>query len=638
MTRILLALLVLLAACAEPSTPLPLACTKASHCPSGFHCDPTGHCKADVPCTSDEGCCLGERCEDLRCRPRQNCSPKSVCGEAGTVCLHGLCVPAACSDASPCPPGRTCRWGRCQAKLPCGGHCPDGRACAALIDRCVALRGPLPACPVGELPVLANEPELLLEGCSAMAEKVECRALPPLPEGEIGLPGVVVYAQGALLHVSYDRTYGDLVLARHGSAPPFARTSLQVLAGLPQAAPVIGDPTGPRQGIAAPGPDVGSRLDAMVDPTGRLHAAFRDDSEDALRYLALRPDGSTAAHVVLQGGGVGAAVALTVDPQGRPLIAAFTPAGAKSPSRLTLLRAKSSTPLLATDWVGEVLAQEPAPTTTPPCGATCPTGQTCAKLPAGTPACVTVASDCTACLPWQVCGPKGACYDALAGPAPVDDGPVGRGAWLDVLATPTGVAVAAYAPPGPDPNATGNLVLWRGEPASASQPTGGKWTQRTFLSSDIPGGSKDFGRFVSMVAADPGLIWLAFEDTAAGRLLAARELASGTWKVEVLDDGHRPDGHHRVGADVSLARHLGGGLLATYQDTRRADLLVAMQAKPGGPIQRKVLETTEAAGFSPGAVQLGSKAWAVLATTLRVDAGGRLRAQVVGKELVWSGE
>jgi len=616
--------LVCLAGCDETEE-RPRTCLAISDCPSGYHCGAAGVCLGDVGCSGDDQCCAGERCEDQRCRPRQNCSVQSPCGEPGTSCLNGLCVPSACGQDSECAAGQRCWWGRCGRALPCGGQCEGNSACSLLTNRCLMLRAKAAACPTGRLRVLVNDVKLLPEGCAAIAEITACRDLPPVPEGERGIPGVALGGATGLWHVSYDRTYGDVVLARHAGTPPYARTSLQALSGVPAGAPVLGAPSGPRGGVRAPGPDRGSVLAAVLGGE-RLHVAYRDVSASELRYLQFNPGQAVRDTLLATGPGVGTALAVALTPGGLPVVLAFVPARPGEPSRLHLHEASVAEPTGPGHWQTSVWDTEPAAAAQSPCAGACPNGQVCA-FQGDKQACVVPATSCALCLPSQVCV-GGKCLERSLPPPPLADLPQGRGAWLDLAILATGeVRAAAYSP------GAGDLAIYRRKAGAAVQRT-------LVLAAAIAGGSNDFGRFVRLAKGD-GPLWAACEDSQRGRLLLVREVtpAQGTptLAVDVVDDGTRSDGHHRVGADVALLRHPAGGLLATYQDARRGDLLVATVAKVGGKVERSVLAQADSAGFSTGLLALGSKAFVVVSTTVSLRPDGEVRSQVLTHSVVWGG-
>lgn len=636
----------MLAGCHEARLDLPQRCTRTSECPSGYHCgphaaadpDPHGVCRGDVACAVDDECCLGERCELStsasgqqagRCRARQMCSGPSPCADAGTTCQDGLCIPRACGADAACPGATTCLWGRCMAHVPCGGHCGPDAACAVLIDRCVPLHAAHGACQPGELRVLTNDAARLAEGCALLPELTACKPLPPLPEGRIGMPGVLLSVPSALAHVAYDQTYGDLTLTRYAKTPPFKQIRTQVLSGLAQGGLVIGDVLGPRGGVAEPGPDHGTALDAASDGQGRIRVAYRDNTLDALRYLEVQNDGQVVGdHVLRQELGAGTAIALVLGPGGKPVVLAFSAALPGQSSHLRLLTAQTASPRQAADWQVQELDSEPPADATKPCGDSCAKGQVCARL-GEADVCVVPATSCaaagvtTACLPAQVCY-AGKCLERRLSRPPLEDVAQGRGAWLDVTVGYNDAVLAAAYSPG-----AGDLALYRGQP-------GAPFT-RTLVSGSLVN-SNDIGRFVATTLGADGRLLAACEDSQNGRLLLVRELAKGV-AIDVLDDGNRPDGHHRVGADIAVISHTAGGLLLACQDTRRADLLLVRVPKPGGPVgARSVLVATHAAGFAASIAAVGSKAFAVASTTLRVQPDASLSSRIVLSEVVWSGE
>jgi hypothetical protein len=421
-----------------------------------------------------------------------------------------------------------------------------------LTDRCIALRTPQQPCAPGHLAVLADA-DLLAEGCAERAELVTCQPLPPLPEGVLGVPGVAVpWPKGGVALVTYDRAYGDLVLARHEAQPPFARTGgVQVLDGLPAKPQPSAAVSGPRGGIAEPGPDVGEALDAGVDLQGGLLVAYRDATADALRVLQVDAAGAIGpAQTLAEGPGVGTQLALALSPKTQPLtvpdrwVASFQPARPGAASALELYAAGSTS-------VWQAIPLEATP------------------LPA-------------------------------AATALIDVGPQGRGAWLDVATDAAGrLAVAAYSP------SEGNLALWRGAAGKALSRL--VWTGASVASADV-------GRFVSLQWAPDGTLVLACADHARGRLLLGRSTPSGEVSWQVLDDGRRPDGLHRVGADASLVRAPNGDWLVAYQDSRRGDWWLARASSPV-KVSTQPLSTAGSAGWSSSALPWGTGGWLWTATT-----------------------
>lgn len=474
--------------------------------------------------------------------------------------------------------------------------------------------------------MFSAEEGLLREGCRERDASTVCAALPPLPAGDVGLPAAAAIAGGKVHVLAYDATYGDVILTRYAAGPPFAPIDAVALAGVPTNAVVVGDPTGPRGGVAEVGADVGRVLDIAAGAKGGLWATWRDDTADAIGVARIEADGTRMRHLLGSGIGAGAALAIAVLPDGRPVVASFANGRAAPPgrpSRLTLHVAKTATAQAATDWSEVPLASDLASPVHLPCGATCTSLQACV-VAGGTAACVARTQGCAGCLPTQVCA-GGVCRTPAVGPAPVDAVPEGRGSWLDVTALADGrVAVAAYRA------SSGDVAVWTGKPGAPFQAT-------VISRASVPDTPADFGRFVHIMENPPGKWTLACEDTTHGRLLLVRDTAAGV-SVTVVDDGLRADGRHRVGADVGFARHTSGALLLAYQDARRGDLWTARIAKPAAEPVRALLADEGAHGFSTQVLPAGAKAWIVVATRIVADVDGRIRPRVDLRDVVWAGE
>ena len=629
MTRALLALVLLTVGalgCRAPAD-APLPCATDASCPGGYHCSVQGICTGDVPCQADVDCCLAERCTKGICRRRSMCSSSAPCGGPASRCLSGMCVPLSCGVAADCPTGTPCVMGRCSKFTPCEGHCPGGQACAPLLNRCVAQHGAGAGvdCAAGTLALLSNEHDHFLEGCGEIPQEVLCRPLPSLPAGDLGWPSILLDRGDHLALVARDRSYGDIVLVRHSRAPPYAAGSVAVLAGLPSQAPVVGDPLGPRAGIAEPGPDVGRVFDAVAISAGRIALAWRDDTADALGYLSLSGDGQIAAHQIISGGGVGEAIAL--DTAGDvPMLAVFTPAPALGgTASLRLLTAKTSTPAAASDWQVELIAQQVVKAPSPPCGGSCASPQVCARTAtvgaAGDDQCVLATTDCALCLPSQVCS-AGFCLERHLPEPAFDRLPAGRGVHLDLLRLADGPHIAAYS------RSAGDLAFFHPQPDGSHQ-------VRIVDGDDVPGGSSDLGRFVRLLPAPGGGVEAYCQDASGGRLLRIRP--GPPLEVLVIDDGIRTDGHHRVGADVAVASAGSSAVVLAYQDTRRGQSIIAALGQDGTLGARIELTSDGAGGFSPTVVQLGPKALVVGAASLRFDGKAVLRTTVELRSVVMSG-
>ena len=184
----------------------------------------------------------------------------------------------------------------------------------------------------------------------------------------------------------------------------------------------------------------------------------------------------------------------------------------------------------------------------------------------------------------------------------------GRGAMLDLALDAVGAAwIAAY-----DAGA-GDVALLR--------PDGSKHKLEIMPRALVPGGSADFGRFPALALTPDGAV-VATHDHAGGRLLWARYSGAG-WKVRVLDDGARVDGHHAVGADATIQSHAGGWLVAG-QDARAGVAVIYRVSADGDGSARVDIEAAGTAGFSPSPVALSEKSVVAATAGLTLDAAGAL--------------
>src|SRR2546428_10084358 len=95
---------------------------------------------------------------------------------------------------------------------------------------------------------------MIFDRCCAVT--CECKTIPPLEPGRWGRFSDLVLGSGALYVSAYDGTYGDLVMGIHGRLSGQLQT-LDYIDGVPVGDPIVADPSGPRGGMAGPGPDVG---------------------------------------------------------------------------------------------------------------------------------------------------------------------------------------------------------------------------------------------------------------------------------------------------------------------------------------------------------------------------------------------
>lgn len=301
-----------LAACADETAP-GTGCATRADCPVGYACE-DGRCVGEPRCVSDASCCPGSSCVEGVCRRFVAC--RDTCSERDTVCVDGVCLAAPCGDDAPCSrPDRQCIAGRCLAVPACGG-CAAGTVCEPLTGRCLETSTACfnAACPQGSLALITNGADMLTLTCDRGAAACACVPLPPLAPPSIGgYLDAVANASGTWL-VGQDLRYGDLVVAREGTVPVS-------VAGVP-AGPVVGALSGPRGGVAAPGPDVG-RFAAAALQGDELVVLSHDLDAGAPALTRVRPDGSASTQTLPSGGATaGLGGDLTALPDGR-LVAAY---------------------------------------------------------------------------------------------------------------------------------------------------------------------------------------------------------------------------------------------------------------------------------------------------------------------------
>ena len=483
--------------------------------------------------------------------------------------------------------------------------------------------------------MLGNDADHLAEGCAQQPQSVVCIPLPAIDPGDLGPTAVPLWFADGPAVVAWDRHYGDVVLARFGAVPPFKPMPRLALAGVPIDAPVVGDPSGPRGGVAEPGSDVGRVVDATVDAAGSLHVAFRDDSGDSLRYLRVLADGVVEGrHVVASGDGIGASIAIGVTFDGAPVVATFSPADpvAGGLARLRLYAAKTAAVASAAQWSVVPVASVPVAAVPPPCGGGCPVGAACVVGPgagAGTggDACVTPAAGCVGCLPAQVCAAGGVCRSLRLPPAPLARLPAGPGGFLSLATRGASVALAAG-----DAHA-GSLVVYRG-------PRSGPLTATAVDQAKTLGAQSDISHFPAVAIDTKGALWLLGQEARRGQVfLAHLPVEAAAWQISVLDDGMRDDGPHRVGADCHLLLGADGPALAVWQDTRAGRTVYARLDPDGKVVERAEFEPPSGiGGFSGGAVDVSTTAATLMSSYLTPGTATRPRAAIDLQRVVWGGE
>jgi hypothetical protein len=463
------------------------------------------------------------------------------------------------------------------------------------LDRCQAYAAPPragAACPVSCGPGFIGafaDGRNLWDACTLPAVACVCAELPPLQPGDLGRDSSLAAVPGDGVYVSsYEAVFGDLVVLSFDLDGGLR--SARTVDGVPDAGVRYG-PSGPRGGVAEPGPDVG-RGTSIAAGGGRLYVSYQDVARGDLKVAVRDPGGGWTTHTVDGASGdVGRYTSLAVDASGRPGVAYFQrsadasfpladcplPRPSGPPERLTALRfarASSPTPTSASDWTVRTLA---CSTSGPP--------STLAEVPVGVGLFPSLAFR----------GDQALIAATRRAPASADGG-LPRGELV-------GVEVSATLAPGP-------LVV-----LDASGDTG----------------------YFPRLAVDPqtGQLGIAYHDGAARslRFYLAPQLQAGV-ASELVDDGHDGVGSvSSVGTGSGLVFLPDGGALVAYQDATHGDLKVARRA--GGWTVEGPVSSAGAVGFFADAVWSDGRVYASHARVgARSTAGGPRLDGVVRLEVL----
>ena len=382
-------------------------------------------------CAADSDCCPGERCGTQVgiCFDCYNLDPTSACGQSdctsdaecqstegpGHICvafnqpdgggyqIQGeapsmRCSYPTCHTSKDCSAGASCfpagatPNGYCVIQAPCGGACAAGSACAVTDDLCSAVPPNQPSCQIscspGTMLVYKNQsvPTGVYDSCIRPAVECACATLPPIHSDDLGRYSSLAAHGGQVWVSGYDGQYGDLVAFHFNADGTLA--ALEYVDGVPAKGKVVGDPNGPRHGIADPGVDVGRYTSLALGADGQPRISYFDVDHSALKFAVRQASGSWVTETVdgwdgtgtSDGSDVGRYTSMAIDPGGLPAISYFQAAGpsATSPlvTALKLAKAKVPNPATKADWI--VVDVDSAPRPAPPCFTTpCASGQVC---------------------------------------------------------------------------------------------------------------------------------------------------------------------------------------------------------------------------------------------------------------------
>lgn len=220
----------------------------------------------DPVCTGDDVCVDGT------CEAPDSNNNDNVCESADDcAACEGGQVPT-CSEDGVCGCADTCASG-CGEDQFC---CDQDNACQDIPDPCAD-----EVCDPGFEPSATSMGTGNSETCEVEGATCECVAMDPLPLGVHGQYASVAQNGEFRAASVYNKTYGDLMVATLSAD---ATPTWYFVDGLPDGGDIEGDPNGPRGGIAAKGPDVGTHTAIGVDDQNTLHIVYRDEDNSTLKY------------------------------------------------------------------------------------------------------------------------------------------------------------------------------------------------------------------------------------------------------------------------------------------------------------------------------------------------------------------
>ena len=450
---------------------------------------------------------------------------------------------------------------------------------------------------------------------------------PALVQGLIGeYTSVAVGSDGTIWVAGYNDAdvtngllYGDLVAGKYDTGK--MKVQWVTVDGLP-ATPGDGDcapndPSGWREGLTDPGPDVGLWTSIALDSNGNPRVSYYDATNSALKF-ASSPDGGKTwnSHTVMHAANsdIGRYSKLAIV-GGKPTIAFLVVepgTGGWAKSRVVIATGNTATPMSGSDWATQDALVDPQT----PCKAQFCTGsQVCVETSMQCQSTVAGCkpSDCGAAEAGIGSTPQSCVTVGDAGPSCqntitssyIDTYPDATGDYVAMSSGPKGIGLVVYD------RTRGNLV---GVANSGSSWTSGILDGQMGANSDpMRTDTGDVGIGASL-AIDSNGDWhvsyvngwteaLQYLTVPAGNL--AKPLAP-----EVVDDGQHlngmayADGQHIVGDDSSLTVDSGGNVRIVYQDATAGTLHEATGVPAAGNKHTwtvKALQQTNTwfAGFFP---------------------------------------
>lgn len=292
------------------------------------------------------------------------CSDEMPCDDPNLVCVEGMCVAQGCVENEQCADmacdGRDAICnpaGVCECEPFCAGGCGDDEYCCFARNACEALPEGMcdgvNTCPPGYDRVLVADGMVNPNTCMVEGAQCDCVERSPIELGLVGRHGDMVLVDGVPVLSGYAEDYGDLVVGRYDE---FMGVQWQFVDGVPADGEVVGGPSGPRGGIEAAGPNVGTWTSLAAGPDGSLHVAYYDEDNQALKYAHGAVDGagwSWRTITLDDVGDAGRFNSISVGPNGVPGIAyrvGSVAEGAQFFSEVRYRLAKNDAPGEAVDW------------------------------------------------------------------------------------------------------------------------------------------------------------------------------------------------------------------------------------------------------------------------------------------------
>jgi hypothetical protein len=587
-------------------------------------------------CETDDECCPGTRCrtELNACWPYQldpeyACTTDADCADPAQRCLEtsiggrqplAACVYESCDGDADCGLGRSCFQSVCVVKAPCGGACPAGEACDVATSQCAPVPDEAPGCAqacTGASLLVFSDPRVMSgELCCAVA--CQCKGLPPIVPTRFGRYSRIALTGNEALVSAYDADYGDLVLARYKLDGTFAGVSY--IDGVPAGAAIEADPSGPRGGIAEPGPNVGTHTSLVVDGAGQPRIAYRDEDGKALKVAVSSSNGFIGHFVDGAGGGsdVGKFTDLAIGADGKLYVSYFAHQAAGAPgiagkaTGLKLARSKTATPASAADWDLFWIDARPV---FDPCDGQCTAAQACV-LDQGAPRCLATTTGCApGCSGSEECVTGAAGAECRAPPLPPesDEVPRGRGLFSSVFVDGADVWFAYYDGIDQDLRA-----------AKLTNGTATTWV----VDGDEQGGHRggDVGRFPS-IGKSGAQLWIAYEDFSSHELRVWQGVEPGVdGTTTTIDQGHieGEPGRRFVGASAALVTTGASTPVVVYQDASTLDLKLARSGGATWEVEDVLVEGGH--GFYADVVARAGQAF-IVSVLAELDARGHERSR-----------